>query len=92
MLEIEKYDRLARPGILKVGKEIYGAIPDQPRQTFCLRKLSNLESDLWEHWSSLFFEPNHPSPIVDLAMLKELDFILVSLSPELLRVWVLPIE
>jgi hypothetical protein len=91
-IDIGAYDRLARPAILKIGKEIVTAIPDQERHSFCLRMMSHIEYDMWDEWSSLFLDTDHPSPVVDLALETELDFIVAALSPELLRVYALPIE
>jgi WD40 repeat protein len=90
-IPIRRYDRLARPSIVQTGGVVYLAIPDEENLTFCLKRLDNLDRDYWDEWSRLFLEPKHPSPVLDLAIHTGVEFMLASVSPELLRVYEFPI-
>jgi hypothetical protein len=91
-IPLADHDMLARPGIAKVGKELYFGIPDTERMTFTLRRLSNPNFDFWGDWSGLFLDSSPPSRVVDVGINKALDFIVACLSTESLRVYALPIE
>ena len=81
----------ARPMLSVFDREAFAVYATEPK-SFALVRMRRVDLDIWSKWRHHFQTPDHPSPIVDLAMAKEGSHVNVfSLSSELLRITSIPV-
>lgn len=82
---------LSRAMVSMFDREVFSVFAEKPN-SFKLVRMRRLDVDVWGKWRHFFQNPDHPSPIVDLAMVKEGSHVNVfSLSAELLRITSIPV-
>ena len=91
LIPIKKHDTRATPGILRVARQLFYALPDEQLCDFSLCSLELGEQNIWAQYQRMFACPSHPTPILDLCLVQLVDFIVVSLSSQVLKVFALPI-
>ena len=91
LIPIKKHDTRATPGILRVARQLFYALPDEQLCDFSLFSLELGEQNIWAQYQRMFACPSHPTPILDLCLVQLVDFIVVSLSSQVLKVFALPI-
>ena len=86
----DELKQLARPAITTRNGETYVAIPGKEPFSFNLRKLSNLEIDIWKEYKGRWMIPESPGVVMDLSFSSEGDLYLAVVSEAFLALFLLP--
>jgi hypothetical protein len=92
---VENYqaDGIAKPYIMFEDNTLYSAF-GSGNNNFSVHSSirSGNRTDIWKQWKNLYGEHGHPSPVLDLTMLKEQNNIVVfSVSSEMIRGTAIPL-
>ncbi|OHT08107.1 hypothetical protein TRFO_23463 [Tritrichomonas foetus] len=90
-LNLDKFEKIARPAIVSTDTKDIFAIPDENEKGFKLLTSNNLDINYWSKWKHNFSDSDFNSPILDLAAVKEKDFLLATTSSDLVRMYAFPI-
>ena len=92
MIPLQGCETRVSPGILRMMKKVFFALPKEAKCDIELITLEHKDCDIWSDSGRMFLSTSHPTPVIDVCMVHHVDFIVVSLSSHLVKVFALPIE